>query len=99
MASHDKNFSLHNMLCTTFFYFPKSIGKNFENFSFEHFNTLTLVFQCLKLAIVKVLLLPELLASALLFTFVENELSLEPSLFRNFFTFGSHTRQCWSTTH
>ena len=44
-------------------------------------------------------LIPELLASALLFTFVENELSLEPWLFRNFFTFGSHTRQSWFTTH
>ena len=40
-----------------------------------------LVFQCLKLAIAKVLLFLELLASALLFTLAENELSLEPCLF------------------
>ena len=30
----DKNFSLHNILHTSLFYFLKSIPKNFQNFSF-----------------------------------------------------------------
>ena len=63
------------MLHTSLFYFPKSIPKNFQIFFFEPF-TLKF-FQCLNLAIVKVFLFPELLASALLVTLVENELSIE----------------------
>ena len=62
----DKNFSLHNMLHLSLFYFPKSIPKNFQNFSFAPFKTLTSHIRCLKLAIAKVFLLSELLASVFL---------------------------------
>ena len=62
----------------TFVLLPQKHFQKFQNFSIALFKTFTSCFQCLKLAIAQVLLLLELLASALLFTFVENELSLEP---------------------
>ena len=62
----------------TFVLLPQKHSQNFQNFSFELFKNFICRFQCLKLAIAKVLLFLELLASALLFTFVENELSIEP---------------------
>ena len=74
----DKNFFLHNMLCTTTFYFPKSIPKIFKNFSFEHFRTLTSRFAMFETCNCQNFLIPELLAPSVLFIFVENELSLEP---------------------
>ena len=58
-----------------YFTSQKHSPKMFKNFLLN-FSTFT--FQCLKLAIVKVFLFSELLASALLVTLVENELSLEP---------------------
>ena len=64
----------------TFVLLPKSIPQKFSKFFFDLIKTLTSRFQCLKLAIAKVLFFLELLASALFFTFVENELSLEPWL-------------------
>ena len=66
------------MLCTTLFYFPKSIPKNFKNSPFEHFKTFTSRFFMFETCNCQSFLIPELLAPALLFTFVENELSLEP---------------------
>ena len=66
------------MLCTTLFYFLKSIPKIFKNFSFEHFKTFTSRFSMFETCNCQKFLIPELLASALLLTFVENELSLEP---------------------
>ena len=78
----DKIFSLNNMLCTTLFYFLKSIPKISKNFSFEHFKTLTSRFSMFETCNYPSFLIPELLASALLFTFVENKLSLEPRLFK-----------------
>ena len=94
----DKSFSLHNMLCTTLFYFPKSIPKIFKNFSSEQFKTLTSRFSMFETCNCQSFLIPELLAPALLLTFVENFLT-RTLTFQNFFTLGSHTRQCWFTTH
>ena len=75
-----KIFDKKNFLYTTCFvllYFTsqKHSPKMFKNLLLN-FSTFT--FQCLKLAIVKVFLFSEFLASALLVTLVENELSLEP---------------------
>ena len=66
------------MLCTTLFHFPKSIPKIFKNFSLKHFKTSTSRFSMFETCNYQSFLIPELLAPALLFTFVENELSLEP---------------------
>ena len=65
------------MLRTSLFYFPKSIPKQFQNFSFEPFKTLTSRFSMFETCNCQRFLISELLASALLVTFVENELSLE----------------------
>ena len=60
-------------------HFPKSIPQKIFKIFLLNFSTLSLlIFQCLKLAIAQVLFFLEVFASALLFTFVENELSLEP---------------------
>ena len=66
------------MLRTSLFYFPKNIPKNFQNFSFEPFKTLTSRFLVFEFCNCQSFLISELLASASLVTFVENELSLEP---------------------
>ena len=61
----------------TFVLLPKSIPKKFQNFSFELFKTVTSRFPMFEICICQSPFL-ELFASALLFTLVENELSLEP---------------------
>ena len=66
------------MIRSSLFYFPKSIPKNFQNFSFEPFKTITSPFLMFETCNCQSFLISELLASALLVTFVENELSLEP---------------------
>ena len=69
---------LNNMLPTSLFSSPKVFPKTFKIFLLNLSKLQLLIFRCLKLAIVKINLISELLASALLVTFVENELSLEP---------------------
>ena len=67
------------MLPTSFFYFPDTIPKNFQKLSFEAFTlSFTSTFSMFKTCSCQRFLFSELFASALLVTFVENELSLEP---------------------
>ena len=74
----DKIF-FNNMLFNSLFYFPKSIPKNFQKFSFEPFTpSFTATFSMFETCSCQRFLLLKLLASASLVTFVENELSLEP---------------------
>ena len=65
------------MLPTSLFYFPKSFHKNFQNFSSQHFQISTSHFSMFENCNCQSFLISELHASALLVTFVENELSLE----------------------
>ena len=67
------------MLPTSLFYFLESIPKKFQKFSFEPFTlSFTSTFSMFETCSCQSFLFSELLASALLVTFVENELSLEP---------------------
>ena len=63
------------MLPTSLFYFPESIPENFQKLFTLSF---TSTFSMFETCSCQNFLFSELLASALLVTFVENELSLEP---------------------
>ena len=74
----NKFFFTQHALCN-FILLPQKLSRKFPKFFLKNLKPLSLlILRCLKFAIVQVLLLSELLASASLVTFVENELSLEP---------------------